>query len=174
MKAFTDLMGEIVETLSNKYVAGEKSFKTEQEISLQDWRGACEWIKLKRTLLEDKTEQKTLLKIYVPSSTFENTYNGVTIGEKHVNKYIYRSWKTFEQYKKTAFSIYMIDFDAKNWKNSTCSCPHFYKNYKCKHIIGIAITKKILKPPQSANVDPFGMKNKKGRKPNAVKALLIN
>lgn len=43
----------------------------------------------------------------------------------------------------------------------------------CKHILGIAMMKKIVKPPKAANTDVLDQKKKRGRKPNATKALLI-
>lgn len=171
--AFTNLMTEIIETISIKYREGEKKIGTEQEMSIEDWRNGCEWIKLKRTMFEVESE-KGYHKIYIPSNTFAKNHNGQAFGATHINKYVSRSWKTFEQYKKVAFSLYMVNFCSENWKASTCTCSSFFKNYKCKHITGLAISKKIVKPPKSANVDTIGKKCKKGRKPNAVKALLIN
>lgn len=171
---FTDLMKEVVESISGKYVDGTKIFESEQELSIKDWRAACEWVKLECPIFGIETENKNRLQLYVPSSTFDQKNKGEIFSEKHVNQYIHRSWKSFEQFKKNAFSVYLVNFNLKNWKKSSCSCPSFYKNYKCKHVTGIAINRKVIKPPQSANVDAIGEKIKRGRKPYAVKALLMD
>lgn len=70
--------------------------------------------------------------------------------------------------------MYMVTFNTEDWRKSTCSCPKFFKKYICKHVLGIAIDEKLVKPPKTANTDVIGPKRKRGRKPNAKKALLID
>ena len=74
-----------------------------------------------------------------------------------------------------AFGMWKITMKKdENWKNGTCTCPVYYKQFICKHIIGIAIILKLVKcPPQAKNV-PLGQKRKRGRPCNAVLGLSDN
>ena len=66
-----------------------------------------------------------------------------------------------------------IPNNAEEWRKTTCTCPSFFKNYICKHIIGISIRLKYCKvPPEAKNVK-IGTKRKRGRPSKARKALLI-
>ena len=39
---------------------------------------------------------------------------------------------------------------AENWKQGKCTCPYFLKKYMCKHLVGLAIRLKYVKPPSVA------------------------
>ena len=43
-----------------------------------------------------------------------------------------------------------------NWKDGECTCPYFLKNYKCKHVQGIAISLEMVDPPSEAKSVPLG------------------
>ncbi|CAF4992396.1 unnamed protein product [Rotaria sp. Silwood1] len=55
----------------------------------------------------------------------------------------------------------------------TSNSISFYKEYICKHIIGMAIRLKFCEPPSSAKDIPLSEKRKQGRPQKATKALLI-
>ena len=59
------------------------------------------------------------------------------------------------------------------WRKSKCNCPAFYKNYICKHVVGMAIRLKYCKPPPPAKTVPIGEKRKRGRPAKAKPALLV-
>jgi len=52
-------------------------------------------------------------------------------------------------------------------------CPAFFKNYICKHAVGMAIRLKYCKPPAAAKTVPIGEKRKRGRPAKAKPALLV-
>ena len=58
-----------------------------------------------------------------------------------------------------------------SWKSSKCTCPHYSKNYICKHIIAIAAVKELFQYQDSATQIPIGQKRKIGR-PLATKPAL--
>ena len=60
-----------------------------------------------------------------------------------------------------------------DWKKSKCNCPAFFKNYICKHVVGMAIRLKYCKPPPAAKTVPIGEKRKRGRPAKAKPALLV-
>ena len=83
-------------------------------------------------------------------------------------------WNTFEQFKKRAFSVWIVSLVPKSetWREGTCTCPNFLKKYMCKHLIGMAIRLKLAKPPPAAKNVPINEKRQRGRPKFATKALL--
>ena len=49
----------------------------------------------------------------------------------------------------------------------------FFKNYICKHAVGMAIRLKYCKPPAAAKIVPVCEKRKRGRPAKAKPALLV-
>ena len=48
------------------------------------------------------------------------------------------SWDDFNDFAAMENSIWRTKIIESDWKESSCTCPFFSKNYKCKHIIGIS------------------------------------
>ncbi|RNA12089.1 hypothetical protein BpHYR1_008239, partial [Brachionus plicatilis] len=46
-----------------------------------------------------------------------------------------KPWKKFDEMITDVFSIHLIKINNNNWKNSTCTCVDWLKNYKCSHTI---------------------------------------
>ena len=73
---------------------------------------------------------------------------------------------TFDQFKKRAFALLIVtlpnsdDMSAK-WIEGKCTCPSFLKQYMCKHLIGLSIRLKYVKPPPAAKDVPIGEKRKR-------------
>ena len=70
---------------------------------------------------------------------------------------------------------YEIIIDFNYWLlNSKCNCPFFKKNFKCKHIMGVA--KRLGMPdtrfPEAAADIPVGQKRKKGAPRKNSRALI--
>ena len=68
-----------------------------------------------------------------------------------------------------AFGYWKITFksDQPNWKLATCTCPIFYKRYICKHIVGIAMLKKLSgkECPLAAKTIPLGARRRAPGRP---------
>jgi uncharacterized Zn finger protein len=85
-------------------------------------------------------------------------------------------YNTFDQFKKRAFVVWIVNVptDGDKWKDGKCTCPSFLKKYMCKHVIGLSIRLKYVKPPPAAKQVPIGQKRKRGRPSVATKALLVD
>lgn len=79
------------------------------------------------------------------------------------------NWVDFESFKNCAFGYWKITFksDQPNWKLATCTCPIFYKRYICKHIVGIAMLKKLSgkECPLAAKTIPLGARRRPPGRP---------
>ena len=82
-------------------------------------------------------------------------------------------WPSFEDFKNETFKIVRTQFVC-NWKDSDCDCTYFFKNYKCKHVLGLAIRFKMVDPPEAAKNVPLGEKRKRGRPAKVGRALSQN
>ena len=84
------------------------------------------------------------------------------------------SWTSFSEFQSQAVGLWLVEMskEANEWKNAACSCPVFYMDYICKHIIGVALSVRPCKPPSSARGGKLVQKAKRGAKPKATKALL--
>ena len=86
-------------------------------------------------------------------------------------------YNTFEQFRRRAFKDWIVQFPEEkdgDLSEGVCTCPHFFKNYVCKHILGVAIRSKKFKVPAEAKDVPIGLKRKRGRPKSARKARLVN
>ena len=123
---------------------------------------------------------QTVTKYYIPSKG-ELSFSPEDLKNVNMMKY-----NTFDQFKKRAFKIWVVEIPAGNyWKKGRCTCPHFLKIFICKHVIGIAIRLKLVKPPPIAKNVPIGQKaqeagkdwakaKKRGRPKKATRALLVD
>ena len=90
-----------------------------------------------------------------------------------IAKYKNNTFTNFDDLVKVQQSLWMLNEFKGEWMSSTCSCPFFFKNYNCKHSVGMAIRQGLLKPPPEAKTVAMGQKRKRGRPSKAQKALLI-
>ena len=63
--------------------------------------------------------------------------------------------------------------DKLKWDQGICNCPAFFKNFMCKHIVGVAIRLNLDKPPPAGKDVQIGEKRRRGRSSKAKKALLV-
>jgi hypothetical protein len=95
--------------------------------------------------------------------------------EKEVEEFVKEikkpQWTTFKQYASKMFRISIVDFNEKNWKLSSCTCPPYSKKYICKHVIYIAVRNKVITFPASAKAIEIPMKSTQGRPAKAKPAL---
>ena len=78
----------------------------------------------------------------------------------------------FDTLKDIVMNVFYVILNQDDWRFSTCSCPFYQKNYSCGHIINIAVSLNLTKyPSYCKNLLLIGDKPKRGRIPNALKAL---
>jgi len=145
----------------------EKMFIEMPTITLRTWTKAYNWNKLKKSIKSVVIEGYT--RYYVPAGS------RIALTDAEIDTVVLKRWNTFDQYKKRAFSVWIIDIplDTSKWFNGICNCPHFLKTYTCQHVVGIALRLKYCKAPPEAKNVPLGQKRKPGRPSKAKKALLV-
>lgn len=167
---FTVAVIEMTRKLSENYAQNLRSFATEPIMPLSLWRNAASWAK---SDVPQETINKCDDEIVIRVISTEGMQSGITFDQ--INKLHQKKWSSFDQFVNGAFhKFWTVQVSTRNWKvMSKCSCPEFFKNYMCKHIIGVALREKLIKCPKTAITTLLEQKSKPGRKPKAVKALLV-
>ena len=71
-------------------------------------------------------------------------------------------------------SEFTLSNDGSEWKKDIATVLIFFKEYICKHVIGMGIRLKFCKPPPAAKDIPIGEKRKRGRLRKTTIAFLID
>jgi hypothetical protein len=164
---FLSVALESVQQWSNDYKTELKKFSKIPTITLSLWTSAYQWTKKnKPVLIVSQQESQISYKIPAGDSTEEP-------GE--LNDICAENWVEFEEFKNKAFSSWITTMSTSpdEWIKGNCNCPAFFKNMICKHIIGIAIRLKYVKPPPEARNISIQGKRKRGRPSKAKKALIV-
>lgn len=161
LNQFLDLFLGWHKEWSQEYTSGAKTVIEVPTVDLDLLTNSYNWARLNKPLksLTDDAGSK---------------YYNISAGNevKPVDWTLIESWTTFDQFKTRAFIGWKIVWET-NWRNVTCNCPVFLKNYICKHVVGIAIRKNLIAVPNEAKNVPIGQKRKRGRPAKSRKALLV-
>lgn len=160
---FMTLAFSYVERWSNEYIKLQepKMFATSPTITLQLWTKAYEWAKMNKEI-EIISEADNMITYLFPANKIIKLAD--TVKESEMT--------TFNDYKKGLVG-YMVTLPSNDYFKGICECPQFLKQYMCKHILGLAIRKKIVVPPPAARSNPIGNKRRRGRPAKAKQALII-
>ncbi|KAJ3641881.1 hypothetical protein Zmor_028351 [Zophobas morio] len=150
------------------YENGNRVLKPSTTIELRQWTKAYQWAKCNLQVTSVKNENSVTY--FCPAN------EEVSVSQEDILNVTEMRWNTFDQFKKRAFKIWIVTLpdNKENWMNGRCTCPSFFKEYICKHIIGLSISLKYVGPPPSAKQVPIGKKPSRGRPKLATRALLID
>ena len=160
-------------------MVNNKIFQEFTTISAELWKSSVAYAKQDKPMIsiscancEDLEECSNTVHYFMPAGD-EDTLTHDQV-ESYRATFRDGSWTSFSEFLSQAFGIWQVEMStsADEWKNATCSCPVFYKDYICKHIIGVALPVQHCKPPSAARVGKLVQKAKRGAKPKATKALL--
>ena len=105
---------------------------------------------------------------YLPAG--EETINRIT--DKEIKRYENCRFNSFDTSKSVYLNIWCVCLsnNPEKWKEATCTCSSFMKNFVCKHTIGMSIKLKYCKAPPEVKI---GTKRKEADHRKQKKALLI-
>lgn len=173
LSQFTVTVLKMAADLSIEYRKGERVIATEPKITIDDWRKSVVWADDKTIdHMECESDSRDEMAFIVSSS--KGVMEKWELNEDNVTRMEHEQWKNFDDFCNFGSGFYWkINLVKDDWKsNSTCDCPFFLKRFKCKHVIGLALRTKIVRLPRAAIPTPIGEKAKRGRKKQAVKAML--
>lgn len=93
---------------------------------------------------------------------------------KFYKSLVKRKWASFDEYITHGYQMFwIVQFSNEDWKvNSQCTCPVYFKQRMCKHILAIAMRDKHMECPQNANLVRLAPRRQTGRPKNASAALM--
>ncbi len=156
-----------VEKWSKQYANKDKHFIGSPTVELKQWTDGYHWAKSNKIVTSNVFDNS--VEYYCPAG------EELEVTEEQIKYVKEMRWNTFDQFKKRVFAVWIVslpndeDMTVK-WKEGTCTCPCFLKKYICKHVIGISIRLKYIKPPPAAKQVPIGEKRKRGRPNKSSKA----
>ena len=162
---FKVVVFEMVEKWSLSYKNNLKKIDTTPKIDLSTWTAAYQWAKSKKKILSEQTVEG--VQYYIPSGS------KTEITSEEVKTYSKQKQTTFDQLMEKQFGIWKLEVRESQLQGTTCSCPHFFKTFTCKHSVGIAIRLGHVKAPPEAKNVPLNQKRKPGRPKKARTALFV-
>lgn len=150
----------------SKQYAFDKMIVMSPTLDTGDWTSAYQWGTSSKEVRSQRSGDLT--EYFCPSG------GKVSLSAADVRRAKKRSWRNFDEFKKAAFAVWIVSMKDDNWRDARCSCPHFLKNYKCKHTLGMAIRLQLVHAPPEAKQIPLGQKRKRGRPKKATQALSID
>lgn len=165
LNEFKERIMNMLNILAIEYRDNIKAISDEVEISKQMWTKGYDWAKSKKNALELKEKRKKITHYFIPNKSRD------VITQEEFKKYL--KGKTFDEFIGNTLSIWKVSFPdgANNIKPVTCTCPDFYKNYLCKHVVGLGLRLQILKLPDFLKLAESGEKRGPGRQKRASRAL---
>lgn len=93
---------------------------------------------------------------------------------KYYQSLVKRKWTSFDEYVTHGYQMFwVVKFSTNAWKvNSSCTCPVYFKQRMCKHLLAIAMHDKLMECPQNANPVKLAPRRTRGRPINASQALM--
>jgi len=152
-----------VERGGEKRLEPNPNFKTFQKhpiITFDDFKVAHQWSTLKKKFTKVKFENRVLY--FVRSSD----KNQELLQEEECIAFLNTpssSFDSFVSFLKHYTKIYVLEIDSVDFLLSTCSCNKWSKDYKCKHIITLLVSRAYLNTPIEAMDIKFGENRRRGR-----------
>ena len=86
----------------------------------------------------------------------------IRIADKEIKQYENCRFNSFDTYKSVYLNIWCVCLSSnpEKWKEVTCTCSSFMKNFVCKHTVVTSIRLKYCKPPSQAKSVKIGTKRK--------------
>lgn len=161
---FKDRIMEIVHKTSIEYKENVKQISFESKINKITWNKAYKWATKPKFVQSNVTDSGT--KYLIPSGDREK------ITKAEIERYNNLVFNSFEDYQEVMFSIWelFLPTDLSKWRQGTCTCPIFFKQYVCKHLVGMALRLKLVRLPP--NIITIDTKRGRGRPPLAASALI--
>ena len=156
----------IVSKWSTQYKTKIREIVFTPTIPLTLWTSGYQWAKSNKVVTLNETDN--VREYYCPIGEVSSCSEDEILNVSHMR------WSTFEQFKRRAFSVWIVTFpnDA-DWINGSCTCRDYFKKYVCKHMVELTIRNKLVKVPLAAKQVPIGEKRSRGRPKLATQALLV-
>lgn len=164
LTSITDLMMDI----SKQYASGTREIINKPSVHKNLMRQAALFEQQKFKAF--KAIRTTIPTYIIPSSNCPAELGNVA----YYSTLVQKSWTTFDEFINHGFQFFwIVQLSSDAWDSeSSCTCPSFFKNNMCKHIIALAMREKILTYADNLNPTVISaVRRRPGRVKNSSKAL---
>lgn len=168
LNQFLNCMCTLLADISRQFISGERSIELEPAVKKNLLQEAALLEQNRFKAFKAKASTPTYI---VPSSTCPPELAKVS----YYTALTAKSWESFDTFICHGYQLFwIVEISPTAWKTeSRCTCPAFFKQNICKHIVALAMRENILKYNDSFNPTLISAVHKKsGRPKNAVKALI--
>lgn len=115
--------------------------------------------------------KSTIPTYIIPSSTCPKEL----ANKEHYAALATTQWNSFDTYINHGYQIsWIAQISAELWDTqSTCTCPVFFKQNICKHIVALAIREGLLKNTDNCNPTLISATRKKAGRPKHAQSALV-
>lgn len=172
LNQFLICMKTMTSDISKQFSKGEREIAGEPNISKKIFQAAAMMGEGFKAFKAKQPANLDAAIFVIPSSkcTAENA------NESYYKTLAKTTWKSFDEFIVHGFQqFHIVHFSNEYWKSkSTCSCPVFFKQNICKHIVAIGARLGALTIPNTANLVPLARtKRKAGRPKRTATALAL-
>lgn len=170
LNQFFDAVEEMVIAASKKLSTGDRQITSEPTISKETMMKGVELEVNGLKSFKAKAQEEQDVIVFLVSS------EGCTKPTRSHYKYLeQKQWVSFDEFIQQGFNqFYLVHLSNSNWKcNSRCSCPFFFKQNICKHVIALAIRENLYKVPNTLNPQVLANQKKKPGRPRAAAKALV-
>lgn len=164
-RVFIRKVGKIIRDYSNRRINNNMDFSPEPVPSIASWQMAYNWVKLRKSI--KSTNGSDGNKVYIVPAGDEETTAQVDLKEN-------RKHHDFADFTKNGFKSYKVKLNPDNFLLSSCQCVSYFKEFHCKHTLGLSVIKKIAEFPKGAKKVKLDPKPKRGRPKNVSRALIVD
>lgn len=173
MNMFLHAMKTMPQDISEQFSNGKRILAMEPNIKRESFERAALMVKENFIAFKTKqTDDSNVTTFVVPSSKCE--IENAT--PSYYKTLVRTNWQTFDEYIIHGHhQFYIVKFPQDSWKNqSLCTCPEFFKQFMCKHIIAVGVRLGKIDIPETANpVNLVATRRKPGRPKKITAALRL-
>lgn len=146
---FITVVTDMITKWSEEYILINKTFSKLPTVSTQMWVEAYKWSQIPNRILSMNVVES-------------NECYRVPDGDASEGEPLEDTWETFDEYKKPVrVQDVELPGNKADWLSGTCKCPTFFKDFACKHLVGLAIHLQRAKLPLEAKIELQIERNRK-------------
>lgn len=170
MNQFLVCMKNMTADISKQFSKGDRAIASEPNVSKKMFEEAAILGENLKAFKAKQAMNSNVNIFVVPSSKCA----AEDANESYYKTLTKMTWKTFDEFIVHGYQqFYIVQFSNDCWKSkSTCTCPAFFKQNICKHIIAIGVRLGAVIIPDTVNLVPLARTRRKPGRPKSTATAL--
>lgn len=170
MNEFLVCMKNMAADISKQFAKGDRSIASEPDINKKLFEEAAIMGENFKAFKAKQLKESNVNIFVIPSSKCA----AEDANESYYKTLTKTKWNTFDEYIVHGYQkFYVVQFSIDCWKTkSLCTCPAFFKQNMCKHIVAIGVRLGTVVIPDIVNLVPLTRTRRKPGRPKSTTAAL--